>query len=188
MKKRFLFALLFCYSFSYSQENLTKTDSVRVHPIRKSVVLSAILPGAGQFLNYSRTPVGKKGRNSIFWKIPLYYSALATTGYFLFTNQADQLSLKREYNDRISTPSVNPLNPKWEDYDNEAVLTLHQRYLTRRDLSILAFGGVYLFQIIEAGIGAHFANFDISDDLSGRIQPTLLTSNNIGLNLTLNFR
>jgi hypothetical protein len=41
---------------------------------------------------------------------------------------------------------------RWEQYDNEGILTLYNQYLTKRDLSILGVGAVYLFQIVDAGI------------------------------------
>ena len=47
-------------------------------------------------------------------------------------------------------------------------------YRKYRDLSIFAFVGVYLLSVVDAYIDAELSNFDISPDLSMRVEPTLL--------------
>jgi len=76
---------------------------------------------------------------------------------------------------------------RWEQYDNEGILTLYNQYLTKRDLSILGVGAVYLFQIVDAGIEAHFVDFDISEDLSMTFRPALIGPNTAGVAMRLNF-
>jgi hypothetical protein len=110
---------------------------------------------------------------------------LGTTGYFLIKNQLLQKSLKTEYTNR---QEGNALNPDWADYDDFGVLTLYNQHLDRRDLSILAVGAIYLLQIADAGVEAHFVRFDISKDLTLNVRPTVLYNRNPGLLLSLNFR
>ena len=74
------------------------------------------------------------------------------------------------------------------DYDDQAILYLYQQYLDLRDLSILALGAVYLIQIIDAGVEAHFIKFDVSDKLSLSIEPTLMNLNSPGFRLKMSFR
>lgn len=177
-------------SFLFSQDKNLDSLSVDTIPkfsVKKAVIYSAVLPGAGQFYNYLETPKGTKGRNNIFWKVPLFYAAIGATGYFLVKNEATSLSLKREYNYRV-TNSGNSSDPKWINYDSLGVLTLYNKYASRRDLSILTFGISYLFQVIDAGIGAHFVKFDISEDLTLHIRPTILNNKTLGVGLSFNFR
>ena len=42
-----------------------------------------------------------------------------------------------------------------------------------RDLSIFAFAGVYLISVIDAYVDAQLSSFDISKDLSLRLEPTI---------------
>lgn len=189
MKLLLAFTLLFHSTLSFAElkDSLVR-DTIPVHSIKKAVIFSSVLPGAGQFYNYKWTPAGTKGRNNVYWKVPLYYAAIGTTGYFLVKNQATQLSLKKEYNDRANNVPPSDLNQKWSSYDSLGLVSLYNIYSTRRDLSILAFGASYLFQIIEAGIGAHFVKFDISEDLTMHLQPVILDNRSAGIGLCINFR
>lgn len=125
-----------------------------------------------------------KGSKKAYWKVPLIYSGLGTTGFFLISNQLSQKALKQEYTNRIEG---NTTDAKWSAYDDVGILTLYNQYLNRRDLSILGFAAVYLFQIVDANVEAHFVNFDVSEDLSFQVEPTLLPSLSAGLSLKLNF-
>jgi len=152
------------------------------HSIKKAVVLSAMLPGSGQIYNHLAMPKGnKKG----FWKVPLIYSGLGASSYFLITNQKTQKSLKNEY---IARQNGDLGNVEWADLqNNDQVLTLYNQYLSWRDLSIVAISLVYILQLTDAGVEAHFVNFDISKDLSISINPTILNYQNLGLQLSINF-
>jgi hypothetical protein len=172
------------YTCVFSQDSLVTLflkDTIKVHSPKKAVIFSAILPGAGQVYNHIAMPKGKK---KAFWKVPLIYGALGTTGYFLVKNQLTQQSLKQEYTNR---ENGGLLDEKWSAYDKLGVLTLYDQYLNWRDLSILGVGAVYLIQIIDAGIEAHFVHFDISQDLSLAIEPAYFGQNTVGLKFNFNF-
>jgi len=180
----FKVALLFIFSTTclFSQVDSTSTPKDTVHSVKKALIFSAIVPGAGQVYNHIAMPKGKK---KAFWKVPLIYAGVGSSAYFLFKNQLLQKSLKTEYSNR---EDGNTLNPEWEQYDDFGVLTLYNQHLDRRDLSILALGAIYLLQIADAGVEAHFVHFDISKDLSLNVRPTVLYNRNPGLLLSLNFR
>lgn len=164
------------------QASIKANDSLNQHSVRKALILSAVLPGAGQVYNHLAMPKGKK---KAYWKVPLIYAGLGVTGYFLYSNQKTQLSLKNEYTNRIEGLNI---DPQWQEYDDQGVLTLYNQYLNQRDLSILALGAVYLFQIADAGVEAHFVRFDISKDLSLHLEPVILNYNRPGISATINFR
>jgi hypothetical protein len=157
------------------------TDSLKIHSVKKAVVLSASLPGLGQIYNHKAMP---QGRKKAFWKVPLIYAGLGTSAFFLIQNQITQSNIKKEYNNRISGGI---LDPKWDPYDNQALVTLQKQFLNNRDLSMLLFFAIYGLQIADAGIEAHFVNFDISDDISCVFKPKLFTSNSVGLSLQFKF-
>lgn len=179
MKSIALLISLFSISSLFSQDDM---DTVKVHSVRKAIILSAVVPGAGQVYNHIAMPKGKKRAHI---KVPLIFAGLGASGYFLVTNQQTQKALKSEYQNR---QDGNPIDPKWQAYDDNGVLTLYNQFLDRRDLSILALGAVYLFQIADAGVEAHFVRFDISSDLSASIKPVVFTGYHPGLMLTFNFR
>lgn len=175
-------SLFFCLNAQNDSIALENTDTTKIHSPKRAVILSAVLPGAGQVYNHIAMPKGKK---KAFWKVPLIYGGLGVAGYFLVSNQITQLSLKEEYTNR---QLGNALNPEWELYDDPGVLTLYNQHLDWRDLSILGLAAVYILQVVDAGIEAHFVNFDISEDLSLAIKPAYMGNNTVGMSLNFNFR
>jgi hypothetical protein len=145
------------------------------------MLYSAIVPGLGQIRNAIDAP----NHNNAIWKVPLIYGGLGAAGYFLATNQITQVQLKKEYTNRLNGGA---LDPKWAAYDTPAVLQLYRQYLDWRDLSILGFAAIYLFQIAEAGAAAHFVHFDTSPDLSWHLVPQVLPNQYIGASIQLTFR
>ena len=172
--------------YEYQQDFLVNPeDSLEKdvnHPARTAVLLSAVLPGAGQVFNHILMPKGKK---KAYWKVPLIYAGLGATGYFLVTNQRTQKELKIEYTSRQDGGIG---DPKWNAYDDEGVLVLYNQYQNWRDLSIIAFGAVYILQLIDAGVEAHFLSFDVSEDLTIAFEPVMMDYRTGGFRMTLNFR
>jgi hypothetical protein len=182
--------LLFCIAvfISIDAQGKIENNSAAIdtnHSVKKAVVFSYIIPGAGQIYNHIAMPPKKK---KAFWKVPLIYAGLGATGYLLLKNNTLQRSLKREYNLREASEFTQTFDSQWEQYDYQGVLTLYDKHLNRRDLFILAFGAVYIIQMVDAAVEAHFVKFDVSEDLSLNLHPTMLSLTNPGLKLTLNFR
>ena len=64
-------------------------------------------------------------------------------------------------------------------------------YKRNRDLLYIVSGAIYIIQIIDATVFAHFYDYEINDDLSMSIRPTTgfspVTGGNVGISLTFNF-
>ena len=66
-------------------------------------------------------------------------------------------------------------------------------YRRQRDMSIFCFIGVYVLSIIDAYVDAELSNFDISKDLSMKVEPTTFNDFNtknfksVGLQCSFNF-
>jgi len=176
--------LIFIISSAYSQLDSTVVveDSVKVHSPKKAIIYSAVLPGAGQVYNHLAMP---KGQKKAFWKVPLIYAGLGTTGYYLLSNNRTQKELKTEYNNRVNN---NIYSDEWINYDNQGILTLYNQYLNWRDLSIVGFLAVYIIQIADAGVEAHFVKFDISQDLSVAFDPVYYGNQSFGMKVNFNLR
>lgn len=187
MKWLFLLFSIFFVSSIEAQDKIVKSPifSDSSHSVKKAVFFSAVIPGAGQIYNHIAMPPKKK---KAFWKVPLIYAGLGATGYLMLKNNTLQRSLKREYNLREATDFTQKFDSQWEQYDYQGVLSLYDQHLNRRDLFILAFGAVYVIQVVDAAVEAHFVQFDVSEDLSLNIHPTMMSLTNPGLKLTLNFR
>jgi hypothetical protein len=150
-----------------------------LHPYRTAVKRSAILPGWGQIYNSSLT----MHRKNAGWKVPLIYGCLGGMTTLLVLNQKKVNSIKTEYDLR---QLGGPVDQQWIDYDNLALISLYDQYARNRDLSILGLGAVYLIQIADAAVEAHFLRFDVSKDLSLSVRPWHARAYS-GINLSLCF-
>ena len=151
------------------------------HP-RIPTIMSAILPGLGQFYN-------KK-----LWKVPIIYSGLIGFGYYYKINNEEynkyRLSLIAYYdNDPSTIPAIT-------NYSGEQLQSLKLSYKKSRDLAAIGLVIVYLFNIIDANVDGHLKSFDVSDDLSLKIDPWQNIyqdsynnyNTSLGLSIKLNFK
>jgi len=175
----FVWSLAFGISFSSFAQ--TDSTSKEKHPYKKSMLFSAIIPGAGQIRNAS---LSQKKIIPAYWKVPLIYGSLGTAGYFIYQNHSAQNNVKTEYNNRLDG---NPPAIEWSNYDNFGLIALQKQYLNNRDLFVLLSLAIYGIQIIDAGVEAHFLKFDVSEDLSLRIQPFIL-QDKAGIGFNFKFR
>lgn len=161
-----------------------KTDSVlRVHSPRKAAIRSAIIPGWGQ------------AYNKRYWKIPIVYGALGTSGYIF----VDNLKWYRRF--RFATRVL--LEKDSANFDNvyyrlrpfvrngNSSYLQYQRNEFRRyiDYSVIAFVLLWGLNVVDATVDAHLRSFDVSPDLSFRIKPGYSELGNThGISLVLAFK
>jgi hypothetical protein len=171
-------------------QSLAEQEEEDIHSPRKATIYSAILPGLGQIYN-------KK-----YWKVPLIYIGFGTIGYFInWNNENYQLF-------RIGYDHLTDNNPETQDYlkieavrrnnynlDNltefnnlKTALSKQQDYYRRnRDLLFISIVGFYGLNIIDASVDAHLFDFDISDDLTLKWEPSMMNFDN-NFVYCLNFR
>lgn len=173
-----------------------KEEEEKIHSPHKATFYSAIFPGLGQVYN-------KK-----YWKLPLVYGAIGGLGYAIHFNSTNYVKYKNAYRDFLirdpgnrSYLKVLPVNLTAEDVENPGVLAdwfeqalenKREYYRRYRDLSYIGMAAVYVLNMIDATVDAHFYNFDVSDDLSMKVQPVIMdynpvTGNTIGIQMALNF-
>lgn len=177
MKLLVVLLMMLCIRLGFSQDVVN--DSII--PYKKAAILSACIPGAGQIYNSIHT----SGRKNAYWKVPLIVAGIGGTTYLLLQNQRLVQSIKTEYDQRLVT---GPSNPLWIDYDNLALVSLYDQYARQRDLAILGIGAVYVFQIMDAAVEAHFLHFDVSKDLSLTIHPSMVARNVLGMRASFSLR
>ncbi len=185
----FILFCLFAINNSFSQVetillDTTTVDTVKIHSVKKAAIYSAVLPGLGQIYNHRAMPKGKK---KAFWKVPLIYAGLGATTYFALKNNSEQRSLKTEYSNREDTTNA-PHIDQFPNLDNQGLLTLYDQKVRRRDLFYIGLGFVYLLQVADAAVEAHFVRFDVSDNLTMQVYPKLISTHQIGVGIKLNFR
>ena len=117
-----------------------------------AVGLSAIAPGAGQIYNTN------------YWKAPLIWGL---SGYWIY----EWIKLNKKYKDSGDQYSQSILiDPP---AGNARYLSNRDFYKDERDKFAWFLGGLYLLNLVDAYVGAHLYDFDVSPDLGldGRIEP-----------------
>ena len=164
-----LFILFFIPSFIFSQtasEKINKTntldqDSIKVkkHPPNRAMLFSLILPGAGQVYNRK------------IWKVPLVYAAMGTTLYFAKENN----KLYKEYHNAYlnKTDGKDSTLDAYPDYSESQIYEIENYHRRYRDLNIILTALFYTLNGVDAYVDAHMMNFNVSDDLSLHILPSL---------------
>jgi hypothetical protein len=137
--------------------------------------LALVIPGGGQIYNRK------------YWKLPIIYGGFAGCAYALTWNGNMYRDYANAYkdaaNDNWTSSNIIDLLPAgYTDRVSHTQITdiLRRRkdmYRRYRDMSIFAFIGVYLISVIDAYVDAELSNFDISPDLSMRIEPAVIDNN-----------
>lgn len=148
-------------------------QSFKSKSAKKASLYSAIIPGAGQIYT-------KK-----YWKIPIIYSGLIASAYYIKQNN-DQYKLYRStYLNRINND--NNTDQFQGEYSNQDLVILTDFYRRNREVSTLLFTLTYLLNVIDASVSAHLFSFDVSEDLSMNIKPIyFIHSKSSGIQLSLN--
>jgi len=157
----------------------------------RAIWLALVIPGGGQIYNRK------------YWKLPLVYGGFVGCAYALNWNNQMYKDYSQAYLDIMDD---DPNTKSYEDFlpisanisgqesrYQEIFRKRKDMYRRQRDLSIFCFIGVYLLSVIDAYVDAELSNFDISKDLSLRVEPTIINDNHnkyqhsVGLNCSINF-
>lgn len=149
-----------------AKETITAKDTVhkKMHDPRKATIRSALIPGWGQAYNRE------------YWKIPLVYAAVGiTAGTFVYNNKWYQRT-KKAYDIVINnrTDEYDQIDPKLKgliDYP-QSLQYYRNDFRKNRDYSVLFFLFAWGLNVVDATVFGHLKDFDVSDDLSMRINPT----------------
>lgn len=152
--------------------SMVKLKKVFVPNPKKAGMYASILPGSGQFYNRQ------------YWKLPLVYAILGTAGYFIKYNYDKYTLYKKAYISRLDATTENDQFPLYTVAD---IKRLQDSYRKDLDVIVLLTAVGYAAQILDAVASAHLKNFDISPDISMRMQP-VLQDNYAGVGLVFNFK
>ena len=162
---------------------------------KRALWLGLILPGAGQIYNQK------------FWKLPIIYGGMVGCAYAIQWNNQMYRDYAQAYMDIMDN---DPTTASYTQFVHlgttitssniaryqELFRSRKERYRRWRDLSIFTMIGVYALSVIDAYVDASLSEFDISNDLSLRVEPAVIktgaTSNplqtsGVGLHCSLTF-
>lgn len=120
--------------------------------------MSLTLPGLGQCYN-------KK-----YWKVPIIYAGFAGLTYGVIFNSTEFSRFKNAYRFRVddNPATIDEFDGRVSDAE---LLSNVDFYRRNRDLCYIGIGLLYVMNLIDAAVDAHLYNFDVSDNLSMRVQP-----------------
>ena len=181
-------------TFSKKKEVGRDWSTWRPNP-KRALWLALVIPGGGQIYNRK------------YWKLPLVYGGFIGCLYAMSWNNTMYKDYSQAYQDLMdkdpNTQSYNQflhlgtqITPQNETRYQDIFRKRKDKYRRWRDLSFFVMIGVYALSVIDAYVDAELSVFDISDDLSLRVEPTIInnrSSNNpldassVGLQCSLNF-
>ena len=166
------------------KEQPVPTDSLQkaIDPKRwvpnptKATWLALVIPGGGQIYNRK------------YWKLPIFYGGFAGCAYALTWNGKMYKDYSAAYKDAVNenwtSSSITDLLPPNHNYSNSQLTEILRKrkdtFRRYRDLSIFAFIGVYLLSVVDAYVDAELSNFDITPDLSMKVEPAIINSQMTG--------
>ena len=162
-----------------NRDSLTVADSLAAENKRKMLEMTAspdLIPGGGQIYNRK------------YWKLPIFYGGFAGCAYALTWNSKMYKDYSAAYKDAVngnfnSSTITDLLPPNYNYTESQLTETLRKRkdtFRRYRDLSIFAFIGVYLLSVVDAYVDAELSNFDITPDLSMKVEPAIINSQMTG--------
>lgn len=127
----------------------------------KATLFSVLVPGLGQ------------AYNGEFWKIPIYWGGMIGAAHFWKLNEVNYQRFRRIYREATSTqtPYTGPIGAETAKYYRDV-------YLRYRDYSIVTLLGVYLLQVIDANVFSYMYDFEVGDDITMKLSPTVISPDN----------
>ena len=162
---------------------------------QRALWLALVIPGAGQIYNRK------------FWKLPIIYGGFMGCIYALTWNNMMYKDYSQAYLDIMDndpgTASYNKflhlgrqVTKDNEERYKQLFKNRKDKYRRWRDMSFFVMLGVYAISVIDAYVDAELSVFDISKDLSLKVEPAVipnmtggnpLHAQSIGVNCSLNF-
>ena len=181
-------------TFSKKKEVGRDWSTWRPNP-KRALWLALVIPGGGQIYNRK------------YWKLPLVYGGFIGCLYAMSWNNTMYKDYSQAYQDLMdkdpNTQSYNQflhlgtqITPQNETRYQDIFRKRKDKYRRWRDLSFFVMIGVYALSVIDAYVDAELSVFDISKDLSLKVEPTvinnhssnnLLDASSVGLQCSLNF-
>ena len=144
----------------------------------KAAFYSAVLPGLGQIYN-------KK-----YWKVPLVWGAIGTSGYFYFNNNKKYNQFRTAFKLRESGRPDDFNGDTGTFVSDDGLKRAQVFYKKNRDLALFLSIAFYVLNIVEANVDAHLPDKALDTNIS--FNPTLFTApitqtTMIGATLSFNF-
>ena len=128
------------------------------HEPNKAAWYSSAIPGLGQAYN-------KK-----YWKIPVIWAGIAGFTYFIKWNNDEYQFYRRNL---IYETEQNPNFPNETPLEASTLKSGRDQYRRTRDMLIIFGIFFYMLNIVDAHVDAHLIEFDVNQNLSVQVNPSI---------------
>ncbi len=158
-KKKILIIFFTLFSIIANSQKIEKKPS-------KAALYSTLLPGLGQ------------AYTNKYWKIPIIYAGLITSGYYVNDNYQKYNLYKDTFIDRVNGEKNDQFINIYSDNDLQTLTSFYRR---NTEVSSLLFLLTYILNILDASVNAHLVNYDISENISINLIPKNMSNNSYSL-------
>ena len=133
---------------------------------RIATIRSAMVPGWGQIYNRQ------------YWKLPILAAGFGVNVYFIIHNNENYQLFRSNYQELTAKGLTSVLvnyNGITRDMTAAQLKAGTQYYHRYRDTAILFILVIWAANIIDANVTAHLKTFDLTDDISMKVQPAVTT-------------
>jgi hypothetical protein len=145
---------------------ITDTTAVKVkkHSPTKATIMSACVPGLGQIYNRK------------WWKVPVIYTGFGIMTYFIVTNTNYYIDYKCAYIESTNGNTNGNYKELVNRYTSDELLSAREYYRRNLEVSCLITAVWYILNILDATVDAHLYSFNVSEDLTLRMEPAFQVS------------
>lgn len=161
------FLLLTCsLAVQAQRDSLNTKDSTvltkkKKHSPLKAALFSTALPGLGQ------------AYNKRYWKIPIVWAGLAGLGYGIISSSVNYNEARDAYLSRVN--DNDPTNDiPYRNLTLTQIQTVKNNYKSTMDMFSILTIVWYGLNIVDATVDGHLFSFDVSNDLSLKMQPNMM--------------
>lgn len=150
---------------AFAQEEMVSIRPSQVTTVVKTdhnpttALLLSLVPGGGQIYNRQA------------WKAPLFYVALGGVGYMAYNYYSQMRMFKTEYL-AIGYDGSSTL-PDYQGYPGSSIYNMYQSANKNFQTFCIVVAAVYGLNLLDAYVFGHLYDFNVSDDLTMHIGPSL---------------
>lgn len=178
MRLRFLLLSLFLLPTLLFSQTVDSLDQVSPDPVvvdsleqGEVKVKSKFIPKPNRTLMWSLLPAGGQIYNRRWWKVPLVYGAFVGLGLAIDYNQNLYRDLRDAY---LLALNDEPHQFSGTTIDSpNALRNLRDSFDKNTQTAYVGLVLLYALQSMEAYVDSHLRSFDVDDDLSFKIKPSV---------------
>jgi hypothetical protein len=138
-------------------------DSIaeKKHSPTKATIMSACLPGLGQVYN-------KK-----YWKVPIIYAGFGILTYYIVSYSNEYNTFKGAYTESVDSIFNGKYAGMLKQYSTADLLSGREYYRRNLEITCLLTALLYVLNIVDAAVDANLFTYNVSKDLSFKLDPLL---------------